>query len=527
MATGQTGIGRIIGGGIKQHLRAELNIASEEIDVGAYVLIFGERWKYYGLVTDLSHPHNRDPRFAERPVQQRLPAGLARRVNRRALKPIAELMTNLCVPAGDETTSSKPFPATSLPPIHAPVCLAEERDIERLFGSPEQPGFWTVGYTREQGHPVALDLTKLIKRSVGFFGSTGTGKSMMARVILTGLIKYNLASTLTFDLHNELAFDDTATDTGALVPGLKTIFGDKIRAFGLGKGTRIRGHSPDAILEIGYGDIQASDILLLTDELNLTEATPTVTHALIRSFKRNWLRNFLQLNRDNKSQDSVATWAEKAKVNKQSSEALWSKLSRLVRLDYLVENPQRDGIRLILEALKRGEHVTISFGPHETDLDFLLVTNLIARRISQEWQQAAEHYRSNQTDEPRPLVIITEEAHKFLDKQSASQTIFGSLARESRKSYVTVWLIDQRPSQINDEVLSQLGTRICGWLGDEKDIDAALAGLHGKDVLRRILSSLQPNGQMLIAGWAIPTPIAVRSRWFDSEFARAIQADMP
>lgn len=119
-------------------------------------------------------------------------------------------------------------------------------------------------------------------------------------------------------------------------------------------------------------------------------------------------------------------------------------------------------------------------------------------------------------------MVVTEEAHKFLDKQSSSQTVFGNLARESRKSYVTVWLIDQRPSQINEEVLSQVGTRICGWLGDEKDIDAALAGLPGRDVLRRILASLQANGQMLIAGWAIPTPIAVRSRWFDADYAREV-----
>lgn len=536
MATGHTSIGKIIGGGIKQHLRADLNIAPEEIDVGAYVLILGERWNYYALVSDLFHSPSRDPRFAEQPVQQRLPAGLARRVNRQALKPIAELMTNLCVPIGDEAASSKPLPATSLPPLHAPVCLAEERDIERLFGQPDQPGFWIVGYTREQGYPIAVDLKKMIKRSVGFFGATGTGKSMFARVVLTGLITLDLASSLTFDLHNELAFDDTAIDTGALVPGLKTIFGKKIRAFGLGKGTRIRGHPPDTTLEISLTDIQPSEILLLADELNLTDATSTVIHALLRSFGKGWLREFLRLNRNispdeehaEKSQPakSVAAWAEKAKVNKQSAEALWSKLARLNRLTYLVDKPEKDGIQLILAALKRGEHVTISFGDHETDLDFLLVTNLIARRISQAWQQDAEHYRSTQKDEPRPLVVVTEEAHKFLNKQSASQTVFGDLARESRKSYVTVWLIDQRPSQINDEVLSQLGTRICGWLGDEKDINAALAGLHGNDVLRRILSSLQPNGQMLIAGWAIPTPIALRSRWFDTDFAREIQTKL-
>src|SRR5690606_26557485 len=136
-------------------------------------------------------------------IQDRLPDGLARRVNRRTLKPTAQLMTNLCMPAGDGSTTNKPVPATSLPPLHAPVCLAAAVDIARLFGQPDQPGCWVVGYTREQGHPVAIDLRNLIRRSVGFFGATGTGKSMIARVILSGLIRMDLAATLTIDLHNE------------------------------------------------------------------------------------------------------------------------------------------------------------------------------------------------------------------------------------------------------------------------------------------------------------------------------------
>ena len=34
-----------------------------------------------------------------------------------------------------------------------------------------------VGSTREQGHPVCIDLKKFVQRSAGVFGATGTGKS--------------------------------------------------------------------------------------------------------------------------------------------------------------------------------------------------------------------------------------------------------------------------------------------------------------------------------------------------------------
>ena len=57
-------------------------------------------------------------------------------------------------------------------------------------------------------------------------------------------------------------------------------------------------------------------------------------------------------------------------------------------------------------------------------------------------------------------MITIEEAHKFLNPMAAKQTIFGTIAREMRKYYVSLLVVDQRPSSIDDEVLSQIGTRI-------------------------------------------------------------------
>jgi hypothetical protein len=67
-------------------------------------------------------------------------------------------------------------------------------------------------------------------------------------------------------------------------------------------------------------------------------------------------------------------------------------------------------------------------------------------------------------DEPKKLMITIEEAHKFLNPQAARQTIFGTIAREMRKYWVT--LLDRRsaPSGIDDEILSQIGTRITAQL---------------------------------------------------------------
>ena len=94
-----------------------------------------------------------------------------------------------------------------------------------------------------------------------------------------------------------------------------------------------------------------------------------------------------------------------------------------------------------------------------------------------------------------------------------------------RKYYVTLLIIDQRPSQIYDEVMSQLGTRICGWLGDDLDIQAVLSGLAGKDTLRGMLARLQPKEEVLLLGWGVPMPIPVRSRRYNDQFWQELKGD--
>jgi DNA helicase HerA-like ATPase len=119
--------------------------------------------------------------------------------------------------------------------------------------------------------------------------------------------------------------------------------------------------------------------------------------------------------------------------------------------------------------------------------------------------------------EPVPLVITIEEAHKFLSPQLSKQTIFGTIAREMRKYNVTLMIVDQRPSGIDDEVLSQLGTRITCLLSDERDIQAVLTGVSGASELRGVLASLDSKQQALILGHAVPMPVVVRTRDYDSE----------
>jgi len=342
-------------------------------------------------------------------------------------------------------------------------------------------------------------------------------------------------------MHNEYGPDDTASDTGVRVPGLRGKFPAKVRMVGLGRGASIRGMNPDYNLEIAESDIRPDDILMLSQELNLRETTPATLEALRSDFGHDrWFHAFKHMRvnafeTDEESgkrvpaPDSVAAWAEEAGVHVGAAESLHSKLGRLFKAPYIVESPPADALSQLIANLDGGQHVVLSFGVHEKDLDYLFVSNLLTRRIRDEWEKRTNNYRSGRqgAEEPRQLVVVVEEAHKLLNREMASQTTFSTIAREMRKYYVTLLIIDQRPSQIYDEVMSQLGTRITGWLGDADDIHAVLTGLAGREALRGMLARLQPKEEVLMLGWGVPMPILVRSRRYDDAFWEDILVKKP
>ena len=538
-------IGYIVGGGLKENLSVRLTVPSNQVQEGAFAVIESGEWQFYGLVTDLLLGAT-DPRFADEQSEARLPMELANLLHGQTLYTNLEVLPALMLERGPELDSPdyqawlaeidsgerpepRPLPVKTIPPHHAKVRMASPGDIAEIFGEVGKEGNFVIGYTREQAHPVCINLDKFVQRSSGVFGATGSGKSFLTRLVLAGMIQYNRASVLVFDMHNEYGFDDTASDTGERVIGLKTNFSSRLRVVGLGQGAQIRGQTPDFNLEIAMQDIQAEDIELLTRELNLRETTPTTLDAMLATFgKDKWFKKFMELkpgavieDEDGKrtpAPDSVEAWANQAGVHPEAAKGLHSKMGPLFRKKYIVENPASDTVSEIIKALEAGQHIVLSFGKNEADLDYLLVSNLLTRRIRQAWEKRTNDYRTSGEDEPRPLVIVLEEAHKLLNREMAAQTTFSTIAREMRKYYVTLLIVDQRPSQIYDEVMSQLGTRISGWLGDDDDIRAVLSGLAGREALRGMLARLQPKEEVLLLGWGVPMPMPISSRRYDDNF---------
>ena len=420
-------------------------------------------------------------------------------------------MLTLPAVAGDTIEGLKP--AKTVPSHFARVYTASERDIQTVFGKPDQRHFW-IGNPLDMETKVCLDLEEMIKRSNGIFGKSGTGKSFLTRLLLIGILQSDLASNLVFDMHSEYGWEGSS-ESGHSVKGMKQLFPSKVAVFTLDEeSSRRKGLSPDYIVRIGYSEIEPQDIQILRESLNLSEVAADAAYSLERHFgSRRWLQDFLDLQGSESFQELSST----LNVQVNALSALHRRLERFRRFDFIEEKGEHNSVGKILEYLQRGMHVVLEFGRYRDDLTaYILVANLLTRRIHERYVQQKESAMGDRALEPRPLVITIEEAHKFLNPEVANQTIFGNIAREMRKYNVTLQVVDQRPSSIDGEVMSQIGTKVTCLLDNERDIDAVLAGASGGRELRSVLSRLESQQQALIFGHAVPMPIVVRTREYGS-----------
>jgi uncharacterized protein len=531
-------IGYVIGGGLREGFRIRLTAKADDVQEGSFVVCDSGQWRFFGLVTDLQLGAT-DFRFAESQMERLQPAVRAL-LRGETLYTTLDMYPTLMLDRGPDPDKEPeayldwqeqvekglvgPQPVKTVPAHHAAVRLAGEGDVAEIF-----PGDFVIGHTIEQGHPVRLDLGRFVKRSSGIFGATGTGKSFLTRMVLAGMMREDVAGALVFDMHNEYGFDDHDSDNETPVWGLQRLFGQKVQIAALGKGATVRGRLPDFTLELGMRDFTTTDILLLGQALNLTDTAEVTLNALARDFEANWFVEFMRLDpgavdvdpetgKTTPAENSVAAWARRNNVHEKAAEALHRRLATIAGKGYVSEQPAGDAVTAIVDKLEHGRHIILSFGEYENDLDYLLVSNILTRRIRQHWVRKTEEYKTHGGAAPRPLVIAVEEAHKLLNPHIAGQTAFGTIARELRKYFVTLLVVDQRPSGIDDEVMSQLGTRITGWLGDEDDIRAVLTGLAGREQLRGMLARLQEKEEVLLLGWGVKMPIPVRSRRYDQDF---------
>ncbi|ADQ46411.1 protein of unknown function DUF87 [Caldicellulosiruptor kronotskyensis 2002] len=511
-------IGKIIGGSYSEGLaiKVEDDSVVESTRIGAILVSQTEKRKYYCMLTDMIIDGMNKQSLSE------LPRGNSSLLLNRITRGTSIYTVFKAQPVlSYDLEEKKNQPIRNIPVHASSVRRATYDDISDVFGSFEKDPkrYFPVGSVldMDESSTVCIDMERFIERSSGIYGRTGTGKSFIARLLMAGIILCDKASLLIFDAHSDHG-PDSVDEENRHVRGLKSLFGSKVQIMTIENNSSLSGVLP---IEIDVRDVEIEDILSIAEELNLNETAQQVMIALKNKLEtegKHWLEEILINGEDlaERFKDSEAV------VNRSSLLALIRKLSVLKELPYLRydRRPGTNSIDIILNYLQKGISVDITFGKNDKLLNYLFVTNVLSRRIYQKYMQMYERYISNRQKyyPPRPLVIAIEEAHRFLSPDVAKQTIFGTIAREMRKAKVSLMCIDQRPSQIDSEIASQIGTRVILSLSDEADITSALAGMKNSKQLRAIIESLDSKQQALLIGHAVPMPIAIKTRGYDSSF---------
>ncbi|HSF76828.1 MAG TPA: ATP-binding protein [Microcoleus sp.] len=547
-------LGSVIQGSLSKGLEVRLHadVSVEDMRVGKFLVVRGVRSHFFCMLTDvslgtssariLSNPPNPEDDFllavlagsstygtielspmlmltAEREKQQAIfdptkNGGV--RENKLALGNLASFESQT-------DADIELLPVKTIPSHFSQVFDAKESDFRAVFGWEDDPyrRNFAIGKPIDMDVAVCLDLDRFVERSNGVFGKSGTGKSFLTRLLLSGIIRKQAAVNLIFDMHSEYGWEAVSEGKQfSTVKGLRQLFPDKMQIYTLDpESTKRRGVRDAQELFLSFDQIEVEDIALVQRELNLSEASIENAIILRNELGSGWINKLLEM-----TNEDIQMFCEEKRGNKSSIMALQRKLERLNDLKYIRKRCPKNYVTEVLQCLDGGKNVVIEFGSHSDLLSYMLAANVITRRIHQAYVRKAEKFlqSKNPCDRPQPLVITIEEAHRFLDPAIVRSTIFGTIAREMRKYFVTLLIVDQRPSGIDAEVMSQVGTRITALLNDDKDIDAIFTGVSGGQSLRSVLAKLDSKQQALVLGHAVPMPVVVQTRPYDEQFYREI-----
>jgi len=146
----------------------------------------------------------------------------------------------------------------------------------------------------------------------------------------------------------------------------------------------------------------------------------------------------------------------------------------------------------------------VPFGNHAREI----VANAIGRLLLEKARDG--EFRD------RPLVVILDEAHQFLnrtigdDHMKVELDAFGLIAKEGRKYSLTICIATQRPRDIPQDVLSQMGTLVVHRLTNDKDREVVekAAGEIDRSAAA-FLPTLGP-GEAVVVGVDIPVPLSIQ-----------------
>src|SRR5687768_10568895 len=302
-------VGIIVRGSLAQGLEMKLcdGRTVEDMRAGRFVVVEGERFRYFSMITNVAlaaaNPQVLlNPPGPDEVLHRRVLAGTGT-YGTVELRPMLMLPTDDRRPTADgnpQSAISNPqselLPVKTIPPHFSPVFEADRNDVSRVFGSDQQSGFFEIGEPLDMEEiPVCLNLERFVERSNAIFGKSGTGKTFLTRICLSGIIQQRSAVNLVFDMHSEYGWSGTTEDRNrGAVRGLKQFFQNQVLVYSLDpESSRRRGVPVENEVRIPYSQVTVEDVALLGRELNLNPTAVETGYLLIAKYGNDWLRQVL------------------------------------------------------------------------------------------------------------------------------------------------------------------------------------------------------------------------------------------
>ena len=445
-------LGSVIQGSLSDGLEVRLHphVSVEDMRVGKFLVIQGLRSRFFCLLTDVSLGTSSDriianpPAFEDAFLRDVLAGGST--YGNIQLSPMlmftpseisgnksSSIPTDTSLASFQIQTSAdlELLPVKTIPSHFSQVFEATEVDFRTVFGWEDDPhrNNFSIGQPLDMDVPVCLDLDRFVERSNGVFGKSGTGKSFLTRLLISGIIRKQAAVNLMFDMHSEYGWEAVSEGKKfSTVKGLRQLFPGLVEIYTLDpESTKRRGVRDAQELYLSYNQIEIEDIRLVGHELGLSEASLDNANILASEFGEFWISRLLDM-----TNEDIKEFCLEKQGHTGSIMALQRKLMRLENLKYIRAVCPFNYIDQILQSLDAGKHVVVEFGSQGNMLSYMLATNMITRRIHRAYVRKAEKFlqSKNPQDRPRQLVITIEEAHRFLDSKIVQQTIFGTIARD-------------------------------------------------------------------------------------------------
>ena len=435
------------------------------------------------------------------------------------------------------------------------VHLVTIRDLDIIYGGQDDFGSIDVGnISISESLRAKIDLNKMVTRHSCILGSTGSGKSNAVGVLLEAIERKQLpgARILLIDPHGEynsvfrdnsvvykIHADEREGQRELYIPFWALPFNELLTVFG--------GTLNDVNREYVRGKIvEAKKQAARNQQLNIDEAFITADSPIPFSIKKLWfeLDDFERKTyrerekpethtrkREGSIEDMISNEYEPASagggapfLNKQAKGILGyldNMRSRIKdsRYRFLFEpgeyTPDEAGCvsKKLEELLQRwlgnaGKITILDF----SDIPSEIMVSTAGALLNIVYDALFWGQNLSVGGKQQPILIVLEEAHNYLmagEDSIASHTV-QKIAKEGRKYGVGLMLVTQRPSELDETVMSQCGTIVSLRMNNSRDRGHVRSAIQDElQTMIDLLPSLR-TGEAIISGEAVQIPSRVQ-----------------